>query len=356
MKNLVILLFVCCGTLAFAQPNFGVQKKDSCYKKAQERAKNRFAEWECGKLAGVVDCNEKLEMDPTSGIVMTSGNHQPFTGTCETCHMNGLHERTVHFVNGRSEGIDTTTYKDGCLMVIRSHIQGAEHGKWTYFYDSTGFENWVKNYNMGQLHGPQYDFSKNGDTLRVENYINGVLNGVKLTYRYNPATKHNFLEKKTNYKNGVLDGPFLIYNTDNKVIEETYYKEGKKNGVFKYYYDDGVLLRTENWTMGVKNGEFKTLYYNGDLQSIEQYKKGLKEGWFEERFPDQKLKRRAFYVKDKLVEETVYDQLGKIVSQIGKTESTGKEDDAMPTAKKEKKKKEKKPKKGKEETPKKEGE
>ena len=83
----------------------------------------------------------------------------------------------------------------------------------------------------------------------------------------------------------------------------------------------------------------------------------MREGWFEERFPDGKLKRRAFYRGDILIEETVYDQLGKIVSQYGVTQSTGKEDDEMPggkteKTKKEKKKKEKKPKKSKEETPK----
>jgi antitoxin component YwqK of YwqJK toxin-antitoxin module len=452
MKQILILFSVLLTVTGFSQPNFGVEKKDSCYKKAQARAKNRFAEWECGKLAGVVDCNEKLELDPNSGIVITTGNHQPFSGTCETCHMNGLHERTVRFVNGKTEGIDTTTYIDGCIKVIRSHVQGAEHGRWVYYFDSTEIESWVKNYNMGQLHGYQYDFAINGDTIKVEHYVNGLLTGEKRTFKYNPATKHTYMDKKTSYKNGLLDGPFLIYNKDSVIIEETYYKEGKKNGVFKYYYDDGVLLRTENWDMGSRNGEFKTLYYDQTLQSIENYKKAsgksaqyltadiytfqseavaygvgkilynnggpakikaytdsagttyemytvkeilqdsdpnlkgakigkgvnkpykkkevflvvnitdvktvakteVKEGWFEERFPDQKLKRRALYKNDVLIEETVYDQLGKIVSQVGKVESTGKEDDAMPATKTEKKKKEKKAKKSKkvkEETP-----
>jgi len=360
MKSVLVILLLFVSGTSFSQIKIGIEKADSCYKKGQARAKNRFAEWECGKIAGVVDCNEKLEMDPNSGVVLTSGNHQPFTGTCETCHMNGMKERTVHFVNGRTEGIDTTTYKSGCYMVIRSHVQGVEHGTWTYFYDSTGYVNWEKNYNMGALHGPQITYSKNGDTLKFENYVDGKLEGAKYTYAMDPKTKHTYVSKKVTYKQGLLDGPFLVYNPDRKIIEETSFKQGKKHGVFKYYYDDGVLLRTENWDMDVRNGEFKYLYYNGDLQSVENYKKGKLEGWVEERFPDQKVKRRALYAKGVLVEEHVFDQLGKEIKTFGGSPSSGKEDDAMPGTKpekkkKEKKKKEKKPETPKEETPKTEG-
>jgi antitoxin component YwqK of YwqJK toxin-antitoxin module len=460
MKALALVFGIFCFGWSFAQPNFGPNKADSCWKRSQERSKNRFAEWECGKIAGVVDCNEKLELDPNTGIVMTSGNHKPFTGICETCHMNGMKERTVTFVEGRANGIDTTTYRSGCLMAIRSHIQGVEDGRWVYYFDSTGYVSWEHNYSMGELNGPQYSYAYNGDTIKIENYSMGVLQGARKSFKYNPATKHTYLEKVAMYKNGLLDGPFLIYNPEGVIIEETSYKEGKKNGVFKYYYDDGVLLRTENWVMDSRNGEFKTLYYDQSLQSLENYKKSngkpqqylsadiytfaskevaygvgkiignkgnkakidhfldsagvklemysvkdiirdtdpnlkkskklgkgvnepfvsgpkgqevwilinltdintvskteVREGWFEERFPDGKLKRRALYRGDILIEETVYDQLGKIVSQYGVTQNTGKEDDEMPAGKTEKKKKEKKtkekkPKKSKEETPK----
>ncbi|MNY27594.1 hypothetical protein D3C86_1615060 [compost metagenome] len=94
--------------------------------------------------------------------------------------------------------------------------------------------------------------------------------------------------------------------------------------------------------MDVRNGEFKTLYYNQKLQSVEIYKKGLKEGWFEERFPDERVKSRALYKKDVLVEEHVFDEQGREIRTFGGTASSGKEDDAMPKSPAEKKKKEKK--------------
>ena len=84
--KLLTALFCVMSLAAFAQPKFGIEKKDSCYKRGEAKSKQRFAEWECGKIAGVVDCNEKLELDPGSNTVITSGNKQPFSGMCETCH------------------------------------------------------------------------------------------------------------------------------------------------------------------------------------------------------------------------------------------------------------------------------
>ncbi len=445
MKILLLVVYVFLANVMNAQVNIGLQPKDSCYKKLDDRRKNRFAEWECGKIAGVVDCNEKLEMDPNTGIVITSGNKKPYSGQCETCHMNGVLERRVTFVNGKTEGVDTTYYKNGCIMAIRSHVQGVENGKWSYFADSCQIPIWEKNYSVGQLNGPQLTYSVRKsagkwkvDTVRFENYINGVLNGKKFSYTNGKRTK------EVNYVNGLLDGPFLLYNSEGTIIEESNYKQGKKHGIFKYFYDDGVLLKTEVWDMGSKNGEFKTFFYEGEIQSIENYKKsngkpgnyiyaeiyecftekdaqavyGLlreksselrkkvfedyvnrgaatyydekqieqkqrdflagqklgdsinapyshkgkfyvvnlykreslvkneyKNGWFEERFPNKKIKRRALYEKDVLIEEHVYNENGTETRTVGASKTSNKEDDAMPTVDGGKKKKEKKKKK-----------
>jgi len=68
-------------------------------------------------------------------------------------------------------------------------------------------------------------------------------------------------------------------------------------------------------------------------------KKGIPEGWFEERWPDDNLKRRALYKKGELIEEHRFDEHGVENYTFGVEVSSGKEDDAMPGAKKKKKKK-----------------
>lgn len=301
---------------------------EPCYAKAQKRAGSRFAEWECGLIAGVVDCNEKLELDEGSNTVISASGKKPFSGTCETCHQNGILERRVTFVNGKPNGIDTTRYKTGCIMVIRDHVQGVENGHWTYFHDSIEKPAWEMNYNVGQKNGPQIYFNKKGDTTKFETYNNGVLNGTKVTYGSNGKRT-----KQVSYVNGLFEGPFILYNKEGAITEELNYKAGKKNGVFTYYYDDGVLLRTENWTNDVKNGEFKTFYYEGNLQKSEIYKKGLREGYWEEFFPDQKNKRLALYKKDILIEEHVFDNLGREIKTFGGEAKKAEEDDAAPGAK-----------------------
>lgn len=327
-----------------------IGQKDSCYLKYDQnhnviRQKNRYAEWQCGKLAGVVDCNGRLEMDAQSGIVYlnnedmvnATGAGKPYTGQCETCHQNGTIERRVNFVEGKQNGIDTTYYESGCPQVIRNHVQGVEHGQWIFYYDSTNYMAWEMNYIAGQKHGKHIFFERNGDTTKWENYNNGILHGTKRTYYPNSKIK-----REVEYVNGIMEGKFKIYNDKGVVIEELMYKMGKKDDECKYFYDDGTPLSTEHWTIGVKDGEFKTFFYQGTVQVSEMYKKGLMEGWFMEYYPDGVTKRKALYKKDILLEEHRYDEQGRETYSFGAPDGDQMEDDEMPSGEKGKEKDKKK--------------
>jgi antitoxin component YwqK of YwqJK toxin-antitoxin module len=219
-------------------------------------------------------------------------------------------------------------------------------------YDSTEFLAWEMNYYMGEKEGRQMYFAKPyrgnknrwmQDTLKVENYKAGILNGAKKTY-YKRAKDGSGggLKREVNYKNGIFEGLFRIYNLDRVIIEELNYKAGKKDQECNYYYNDGVLLKTEHWDEGIKNGEFKTFYYQGHIQTSGNYKKGLKEGWFEEYYPDQTTKSRALFKKGVLIEEHRYDEHGRETYSFGTPTGNNSEDDEMPTTDKKKKKKKKK--------------
>ncbi len=427
---LLMLLIAFSGFETFAQDDLTIKKKN-CYDRSTAQKNKKFVDWECGKIAGVIDCNEKLEYDEGSNTLFSASSGSPFNGTCETCHQNGILEHRITFINGKEDGVDTTYYESGCMMVTRNHISGKENGLWTFYYDSTNRIAWEMNYVNGQKHGKQVFLGPKGDTTLLENYNNGVLHGVKKTYYAKSK-----IEKEIHYNNGVFSGPFIIYNKEGKMLQSVNYKEGKKDGVCTYYYDDGVLLRTENWSMDARNGEFKTLYYEQNLQSIENYRKNknykevkmnaeifecqtkeiadkvyqmlgekknvkeiteavnnkdglkiasnkaldvantpylkdrklkegvnepylfeqkyyviiskgtqtvmppdVKDGWFEDRFPDQKLKRRAFYKNNVLIEEHIFNDQGKEIKTFGGTSSKGAEDDQVPVDKKKEKKK-----------------
>jgi len=365
MRYLIALLFTFAVGESIAQIDYLIQK-DSCYFRWQmvkkltqsgrdtlirQRITNRqmqYATWECGKELGIVDCNRDLSYDEEMDLVFLeasdfsniSGSNKPFTGTCESCHINGRKHRRIGFVNGREDGFDTTFYESGCPQVIRSFSMGKENGKWMYFYDSTSYLAWEENYVMTEKDGRQIYFAKPirseegiyyQDTLKFENYKNGVLHGAKVTYyKRDWEGKGGSIKREVNYNEGVLNGAFKIYNLDGIVVEELNYNMGKKDQQCTYYYEDGTLLKTEVWSNGIRNGKFTTFYYQGHLQKTENYEDGVKEGWFKEYYSDEKLKRRVLYEADVLIEEYKYDESGRQVYVFPQFNAGGAEDDAAP--------------------------
>lgn len=370
-NNLLIGFFTFLTFSLFGQinsPDFGARRAP-CFQKSLDRMGQKYVEWECGNDNSLVDCNEALEGDPGSNVVYTRSGGSPFTGTCETCHMNGLRQNLISFSNGRVEGIDTTYYESGCPQVVRNHISGKENGTWTYYQDSSGLVAWEIGFAAGEKHGKSTFFRQrmvgtdrlkihiNGadrfidygvyenDTVKVEHYVDGVLEGVKKEY-YFPGSK---VMREVNYRQGVFHGAYLEYNPEGELLQELTYFNGLKDGDWKFFYDDGSLMRTESWNKDVKEGEFKTFFINGEIQSIEVYRKGQENGEFIERFHDNKLKRQAIYRRGVLIEEHVFDKWGNEIKTVGGSANQNAEDDDIPTTGKQKKakkpKKEKKSKK-----------
>ncbi len=331
------LLFI--QLLAFGQLQKGGKK---CYEGILNNGQ-KYIEWQCGKTPGVVDCNAKIEFDERSKTFISTAGGKPYTGKCETCYENGIRERFITFQNGKEVGTDTTKYNSGCPMVIRTHVEGFENGKWTYYYDSTNIMAWEMNYLVGQKHGKFLYFNRQGDTTLFENYLHDQLHGCKRIF-FNSGK----IKRSINYSKGNLDGYFISYNKEGKIIEKLSYKNGKKDGMLTYYYDDGTLLKTEYWLTDVKNGPFTSYYYQGFVQTLENYKKGIKDGWFEEYYPNRKLKIRSLFKKGLLLEEHEFNEKGKEIRtfpEIKKEESKSEDDEIQLEEDKSKKKKKDKKKK-----------
>ncbi|MCC5923653.1 MAG: toxin-antitoxin system YwqK family antitoxin [Crocinitomicaceae bacterium] len=328
-----------------------------CFQRSTERIGQRFVDWECGKDGRTIDCNERLELDPGSNLIVLGSSGRPFSGRCETCHDNGLLERRVEFLNGKSHGTDTTYYPSGCPQVIRTHVEGAENGVWTFYNDSSGLIAWQIGYFNGLKHGQSiyYRHFQTGtdhltmqignaerkvrfglydsDTLRIENFNMGRLHGPRLDYF--PGSK---LRREVHYQNGLMHGPFIVYNEEGMVLQENNFNQGKKDGEWKFYYENGALLKIENWSNDIPNGVFKWFFINGNIQKVEEFdRRGRKNGWFEERFPDDKVKRRTLYRRGEIVEDHEFDQYGNEIRTVGDAINASKQDDELPTTTKSKK-------------------
>ena len=322
MKIIITIFLLIFTNFFFCQLDKSGKKK--CYEGNLKNGQ-KYIEWQCGKTPGVVDCNAKIDFDERSKTYISASGGKPYTGKCETCYQNGMRERFMTFLNGKENGTDTTKYISGCPMVIRTHIEGFENGKWMYFYDSTNIVAWEMNYLVGQKHGKFAYFNSLGDTTLLENYAYDQLHGDKRIFYSNGKVKRSI-----HYTKGIIDGTFISYNKDGKMTEKLNYKVGKKDGLLTYYYDDGTLLKTENWLNDVKHGPFKTFYYQGFLQTLENYKKGIKDGWFEEYFPNKKLRIRSLYKKGVLLEEHEFNEKGKEIRtfpEVEKVETQAEDDE-----------------------------
>lgn len=316
---------------AFSQ--FDISKREPCWYKGARRDSLRYVEFECGKLLGVIDCNNKLMYDEGQNIFYAKGTGAPYTGDCETCHNNGLREHLIHFVNGKEDGVDTTYYRSGCVMVVRSLSLGAKNGRWTYYYDSTARPAWIRNYMNNELNGEQIYFNKQGDTTKWEFYANGVLNGVRREYYTG-----SILKKEINYKNGIFDGDYVTYFKSGKPKLKLHYDEGEKDGKLEYFYDkDAALMRVGYYSKGIKDGEFTTFYVDGNIMSKGFYDKGKKQGVFIEKYSSGRLKSKTTYEDDEVIAYEKYDAFGRLTEKFPKETAAGMEDDALPGKEKEEK-------------------
>lgn len=81
------------------------------------------------------------------------------------------------------------------------------------------------------------------DTLRYVdiNWKEGVKHGTETGYHADGKGTVNYTVQ---YKNGIVDGPFVFYQANGKTAYSGYVRNGKKDGIWTYYYEDSQLKDT----------------------------------------------------------------------------------------------------------------
>lgn len=108
------------------------------------------------------------------------------------------------------------------------------------------------------------------------------------------------IQKREQYKNGYLDGKYLIYNNKNQIIISGEYKKNKKNGVWQLYNNNGQMLNSYTWGNGILNGKFlrndSVITINGN------YKNGNLHG-------------KYIIQKNNKIDTIIYFKKGKLIQQ-----------------------------------------
>lgn len=251
--------------------------------------------------------------DEKTGIVVASGEFldDSLHNTVKGYYLNGVTQYIKHYNRGVRNGEAISFYDNGKTEQIATFVNDLPHGPVIAFYPDSVLR-YIKEYNMGVPHGRFYLFHRNGcaasedyykngqhdsisrvwdavscnliseaswsngkkqgafiqynafgDTLRIENYDNGMLEGRYLELREvpNSATKRIELkiESEGNYRDGLKFGPWkhgMVSHYQQR--EGTYDDDGEMVGEWMFYDNQGLPLLKQ--TYDIKGNLIKEKY------------------------------------------------------------------------------------------------
>ncbi|MGY5850191.1 toxin-antitoxin system YwqK family antitoxin [Salegentibacter sp. F14] len=97
-----------------------------------------------------------------------------------------------------------------------------------------------------------YFHNRSEDTMMVETYAEGRLNGLQITYFPNGV-----IAEKTEYKNGKKHGESLIYGKNGQPLQHLNYENGELHGKAIYYNATGDTLIKGQYKKDQKTGNWR---------------------------------------------------------------------------------------------------
>ena len=125
--------------------------------------------------------------------------------------------------NGLRTGTWLSYYESGQLHQKSNYRRGIPYGPWIKYFQNGKISNIIRYNKMGQKHGRQEGYFKNGQ-----------------------------LALEQTFKDGKEDGVFNIYYDDGSFSTTGSHKDGKADGVWKSYNQDGSLTENTTYKNGVK--------------------------------------------------------------------------------------------------------
>ena len=220
--------------------------------------------------------------------------------------------------------------KESDLLPV-SEEMGENHTIIQYYDNNEKWEE--RHYKNGVLDGEQITWDKNGKIIYKTVFKNGTgtdkiygfYGDLRRETKYSGGSvikeseyyKNGKKAFEKNYKNDILDGNFIIWNKDGKIIYNTIFKDG--TGTERSLYQDDQNFYEENsyseyqLKNGVENGIHKEVK-NGKLTVLEHYKDRELHGTATEYYENgQKFFERTF-TEDVLDGKfTVWDKAGNVI-------------------------------------------
>ena len=99
-----------------------------------------------------------------------------------------------------------------------------------------------------------------------------------------PFTGKTEGKEQGSFKNGLREGPWVVYHENGQLFYKGDYKNGEQEGSWVGYRENGQLYYKGGFKNGKKEGSWVGYYDNGQLWYKGDYKNGVREGtwvWYQ---------------------------------------------------------------------------
>lgn len=317
--------------------NYKADSLDGVYKSFYPNGQvETIAQYVNGKLHGPVTGYHKNGQLALQGVY-ADGKH---SGTWKRFHENGKLKTVEPYVNGNLEGQYEEYFRNGQLNTKLSYKKNKLNGEVNYYGDD-GKLYLTQTYDDNVLKAAKY-FDKEGKTIsesRMKNRNIEVASYTPMGTKYKQVTYNEKGEtagtetfyypsgnpsQVNEYKDGVLNGMSTNYHHNGKKKSEINFTEGSKNGYFIAWFPHGKVqqegwyvddMAEDYWTFYNEHGARTTyaFYYNDDVTGIKQ------EFW-----PTGKVEFETWYAGGVIEKFVQFDTTGKVLQTLHFPKGSGK--------------------------------
>lgn len=167
--------------------------------------------------------------DEKTGIVVATGEFldDSLHNTVKGFYMNGVTQYVKHYNRGVRNGEAISYFDNGRTEQIATFVNDVPHGAVVAFY-ADSILRYIKEYNMGVPHGRFYLFHRNGCAASEDYYKNGEHDSISRVW---DAVSCNLIAESS-WSNGKKNGAFIQYNAFGDTLRIDNYDNGSLNGRF----------------------------------------------------------------------------------------------------------------------------
>lgn len=148
------------------------------------------------------------------------------------------------------------------MKKIGTYVNNKKQGKWKCYLLDTDEYCKLEQYENNKLIGEEYIIDITSDSssifLKWQEDKNGYRQGewIEKIIRGYKRYSSQVYKKVMNYENNLLQGKYLIYDSDGKIVEVGNYRDNLKNGDIIKYDSNGKIIESGEYIEGKKEGHW----------------------------------------------------------------------------------------------------